>query len=228
LAHCSDTSFLLSEGIRDSKQLKHSEFVEMFVSACTIPDNSVHNIHENNNSTSVQVDEYQHMYSMYAIAEITYGGLKTVKKKLIQLEKDCTICKVKAGNENVLQVVAIAIVVNPYPHFNALFEALSLVDNDYPNLTSLYNSGRFLFIQYTYTLTIALNIMNENMLAMNENMFALKENMLLLNKNVKNILKLLGRKKKRKKKYATIQQLRKNFKKKKIEKELKNKEVAET
>jgi len=93
----------------------------------------------------------------YIVGEVTYGSKQAVISKLKQLEKDCKICLAKMPSQKIItHVVSVAVLVNPYNFSIDVFNELQNNTVDYPNLRILYETGRFIYIQYTLTHLVML------------------------------------------------------------------------
>lgn len=88
--------------------------------------------------------------SQYLFAEITNGGIDSVKAKVTQLEKNCTLVLAKHGVQqgDVLEVVNCAIVVNGEARSTDLFNFIDSNRERFPCVYALFIHGRFLYAQH--------------------------------------------------------------------------------
>ncbi len=99
----------------------------------------------------------------YIIGEVTFGGKKALLSKIQQIERDCLICLAMARTSNVLNVVSVAIVINPYERSQIVFDTIMQTRLQFPNVFKIYSAGRFVFLQYAETPTARLNAMQNEL-----------------------------------------------------------------
>lgn len=102
-------------------------------------------------SEKSEVDTRGHF--KYVIAEITMGGRKSISKKVEQLEKDCIVSIMELNRKDVLDAVSIAIIVSPVNYAEYAFNFINSNGKYYPNVLTLFEAGRIVYIQNKETLS---------------------------------------------------------------------------
>ena len=138
--------------------------VMLYLPTVTIPDpvsskNRVPNMspEKGTDSSVVSAEGYQ-----YILGEITNGGKRSVRAKVDQLERDCRLVLAKSGNVNILDTVAVGLIVANKDLHEIIFEQIA-ASASLPHVKSLYCAGRIVFVHDANTILSNFKILHSRM-----------------------------------------------------------------
>lgn len=192
---------------RDVKQFTESgtvitfgvEQVTLRLSDCTVPDTNPPLLTKFTSPTKGPSSPSQlHVDTRdcckYILAEITAGGLKSVLKKVQQLERGLTLLVAKATHSigattpsTVLDVAVLAILVCMKPLWTDIVKEVtgrSAGFDLYPLLRTLYDAGRFAFLHDGNSLSTVVRVTEERLLGVSEDIDIVRGELTLLSSDV--------------------------------------------
>jgi hypothetical protein len=134
-------------------------------------------------------------HDCYVIGEVACGGETSVKGKLEQLERDCVFILAKTQQTDILNVVNAAVVINQKDFTQYAFDYIGCNPSQLPHLSKLYKDGRFIYVQYSITLTRLINNLGERIDRMEQKLNRMEQKIYGMEKKIDSLCALFSQSK---------------------------------